>query len=259
MRTLALRLQTPVSRWIEENLFQRSAMITAVARWVGEELAQYGVPPADVIITGNGVEDGFLQAEIPPRREPYVLTVGRLQMGKGLSDLIEAARILVAARPETNLRFVVVGKGPLLDQLTRQAEQAGVMDRFEFVGHFGPEQRDELIELYSCASAFVLPSHHEGMPTVLLEAMACGLPSVSTAVGGALEVLTDGENGLLVPVEAPEALAAALLRILDDPAAAEEMGRRARATVEAQYGWRAVSERYLACFQQVFTGRMVTQ
>lgn len=251
LRVLALRLQTPVSQWIEKALFRRSRKITAVARWIADALRSYGVEPTGVMVTGNGVEACFLNLSPLARKEPCVLYVGRLEMGKGLSELVEAARIVVNRYPESKLRFVLVGKGPLLPKLLDQVNQAGVQNHFVFRGHIGSDQRNELVELYQKASLFVLPSHHEGMPTVLLEAMASGLPVVSTAVGGAREVVVDGENGLLVPPRAPEELAEALLALLENVTLRQRLGQNARATIEQHYTWGAISERYLTCFEQV--------
>jgi glycosyltransferase involved in cell wall biosynthesis len=89
------------------------------------------------------------------------------------------------------------------------------------------------------------------MPTALLEAMAIGLPVVSTAVGGALEAVVNGENGLLVPPREPEALAEALLTLLGDATLRYRLGGNARTTVEQHFSWDAVGERYLACYEQV--------
>ena len=93
------------------------------------------------------------------------------------------------------------------------------------------------------------------MPTALLEAIASGLPVVSTAVGGAREAVVNGENGLLVPPREPEALAEALLTLLGDSTLRHHLGRNARKTVEQHYSWDAVTERYLACYEQVVSGQ----
>jgi glycosyltransferase involved in cell wall biosynthesis len=93
------------------------------------------------------------------------------------------------------------------------------------------------------------------MPTALLEAMASGLPSVATSVGGACEVVVDGENGLLVPPRAPAALARALLLLLANAPLRQRLGRRATETVESTFSWDAVCERYLACYRRVLAER----
>jgi glycosyltransferase involved in cell wall biosynthesis len=251
LRTLALHLQTPVAQGIEAALLHRSHKIAAVASWVAEALRPYGVDPAAVTVTGNGVEARFLVAPTVQEKEPTVLYVGRLASGKGLPELVSAARTVVDRHRDPALRFSLVGKGPLLSRLYHLVSEAGLQGRFEFRGDIPAERRDELVRLYSRSSIFVLPSHHEGMSTVLLEAMTCGLPVVSTAVGGAPEVVVDGENGLLVPPRDPEALAEALLTLLGDDRLCQRLGRNAKATIERHHTWDAVGARYVACYEQV--------
>jgi glycosyltransferase involved in cell wall biosynthesis len=249
--SLATRMQSLVSQDIEAAIFRRSQKITAVARWVGRALRQYGVDPASITVTGNGVESCFLKSPCVQQRKPYVLYVGRLESSKGLLELVAAAKEVIQRVPELNLRFVLVGKGPLLPKLQKLVSRAGLQVRFDFRGHVDSQRRNDLVRLYNTASIFVLPSHHEGMPTTLLEAMASGLPVVSTSVGGALEAVTDGVNGLLVPPREPGALAEALIVLLEDPALCQRLGQKARASVEESYSWDVVGERYLTCYEQV--------
>ena len=255
LRTLALHVQTPVAQRIEAALLHRSHKIAAVASWVAEALRPYGVDPAEVTVTGNGVEARFLVAPTVRGKEPTVLYVGRLASGKGLPELVSAARTVVDRHQDPALRFVLVGKGPLLSRLRHLVSEAGLQGRFGFWGDIPAERRDELVRLYSRSSIFVLPSHHEGMSTVLLEAMACGLPVVSPAVGGAPEVVVDGENGLLVPPQNPKALAEALLTLLGDNRLCQRLGRNAQATIERHHTWDAVGARYVACYEQVLDDR----
>ncbi|HUT19411.1 MAG TPA: glycosyltransferase family 4 protein [Anaerolineae bacterium] len=255
LRTLALHVQTPVAQRIEAALLHRSHKIAAVASWVAEALRPYGVDPAEVTVTGNGVEARFLVAPTVQGKEPTVLYVGRLASGKGLPELVSAARIVIDRHQDPALRFVLVGRGPLLSRLCHLVSEAGLQGRFDFRGDIPVERRDELVRLYQRSSIFVLPSHHEGMSTALLEAMACGLPVVSTAVGGAPEVVVDGENGLLVPPRDPKALAEALLTLLADDRLCQRLGRNAEATIERHHTWDAVGARYVACFEQVLDDR----
>jgi glycosyltransferase involved in cell wall biosynthesis len=255
LRTLAVQVQTPVAQRIEAALLHRSHKIAAVASWVAEALRPYGVDPAEVTVTGNGVEARFLVAPTVRGKEPTVLYVGRLASGKGLPELVSAARTVVDRHRDPALRFVLVGKGPLLSRLRHLVSEAGLQEQFRFWGDIPAERRDELLRLYSRSSIFVLPSHHEGMSTVLLEAMACGLPVVSTAVGGAQEVVVDGENGLLVPPQNPKALAEALLTLLADDRLCQRLGRNAEATIERHHTWDAVGARYVACYEQVLDDR----
>ena len=101
------------------------------------------------------------------------------------------------------------------------AADLGLAGRVHFLG-----QRRDIPDLLAALDIFVLPSHSEGVSLALLEAMAAGLPVIATAVGGLPEVVTDGENGLLIPPKDPEALAAALARLLADPDSGQKAGRK---------------------------------
>jgi glycosyltransferase involved in cell wall biosynthesis len=247
LRSLALYFYTPVSVRLEHSLFSLSRRTTAVAGWVAEGLAPYGVQPHQVELTGNGVESCFLESPNGTQKERYILCVGRLDIGKGLEDLVQAARIMLQREPESKPCFVLAGKGPLEAELKSLIARLGLESHFELRGHVGTRQ--ELVELYRKADMFVLPSHHEGMPTVLLEALATGLPVVSTGVGGALEVIIDRENGLLVPPADPQALAEALLTMTHDEELRRRCSANARRTVEERFSWEAVARRYLQVYQ----------
>jgi glycosyltransferase involved in cell wall biosynthesis len=152
-----------------------------------------------------------------------VLCLGRLVERKGHRFLIEAI-----ARLE-GLELVVAGDGPERESLEQLAESLGVSDRVEFAGVVG---QDEALELYRRADVFCLPSLAEGLPTVLIEAMACGVPVVSTRIDGVPELVSDGEDGLLCDAGDPGALAAPLRRLVSDPSERERLGRAGRAKVE---------------------------
>jgi glycosyltransferase involved in cell wall biosynthesis len=248
--TLLVRLQNPFSQHIEATLFRRSRRITAVAQWVAKDLAPYGVEDDEVVITGNGVEACFFAERGSAERKPLVVYTGRLEPGKGLEELVESAATVVGALQNCDLRFVIVGKGSLEGKLRSMVARAGLAEHFEFKGFMGSEQRAQLVALYHQASVFVLPSHHEGMPTALLEAMATGLPVVSTAVGGAREVIVNRENGLLVEPREPEQLAEGIRQLMECPDLRHRIGENGRQTVMEQFSWDAVVDRYLSCFER---------
>jgi glycosyltransferase involved in cell wall biosynthesis len=154
--------------------------------------------------------------------QPVVLTVGRLTVMKGHRYLLDAVPGLARLVPD--VAVVVLGTGHLQAELAAQAEALGVADRVHLAGH-----RPDARMLLDAADVFVLPSRHEGMPLVLLEAMDAGLPVVATRVIGSEEVVVDGETGLLVRPRDPAALEAALARLLADDDLRERYGRAGRA------------------------------
>jgi len=154
-----------------------------------------------------------------------VLTVANLRAEKGYDVLLDATRILVDHGAAVCV--VSVGAGPLDMELRAAHRDLHLGDRFRFLG-----ARGDVSRLLVAADMFVLASHHEGMPVVLMEATSVGLPIVATAVGGIPQVITDGRNGLLVPPGRPDALAAAVEHLVDQPALRLRLGRAAKETSE---------------------------
>jgi glycosyltransferase involved in cell wall biosynthesis len=246
---LLARLQIPVSIRLENDLFHKSDKVTAVAHSVASELSAYGINPQEVVVLGNGVDTReFYPAEVEAAySQPYVLTAGRLGLRKGLEDLIQGAQRVIEDYPKVN--FIIAGEGPLRSQLQNQIDQLGLSGKVHLIGHVA--DRQQMARLYRGAAAYVHPAHYEGLPTVLLEAMACGRPVVATAVSGALDVVQDGWNGLLTPPHNPERLAQALSRVLRSHGLGNKLGANAFYTIVTRYSWQVVSQNYLAQYQSI--------
>ena len=176
-----------------------------------------------------------------PEDARLLLSVGRMATKKGFHVLMEALPGILA----TGAHVVLAGGGDLLPNLQRQA--AGFEGRLHLPG---PVLRDTLPDLYRAADLFVLPAVHDskgnvdGLPNVILEAMASGLPVVASGISGIPLAVEDGRTGLLVPERDPAALAAALRRLLADRELARGMGERGRRKAEAELTWDAVASRY---------------
>jgi glycosyltransferase involved in cell wall biosynthesis len=121
----------------------------------------------------------------------------------------------------------------------------------EAIDFCGRKRAAELSPYYRAAQVLVVPSAYEGLPMVILEAFAQGLPCVATRVSGHPEVIADGENGFLVPLDDPQAMAAAVIRILQEPGLATRMGESARATVRAHFDVRRQVREYLALYDEM--------
>lgn len=178
-----------------------------------------------------------LAALFPSRPEQIVLAVGRLSPEKGFATLIESAQQVAARR--RGIGVVLIGDGPLLDSLQRQIAAAGLGDRFVLAGF-----RNDVDRLMPHADLFVQSSFTEGMPNVVLEAMAASVPVVATSVGGTPEAVVDGQTGLLVPPGKPQALAEAMLKVLSDPEQLKQMGQAGRQRVMQMFTFQAQSEQY---------------
>jgi glycosyltransferase involved in cell wall biosynthesis len=232
--TLLMKLQAPISFGLEVENLKTAALVTAVSPPVQQALHRYPQCPPVVEVVWNGVDTRLFAPEpVRSGNDYYLFTAGRLGPGKGLEDLLDAFAMVAPYYP--HLSLVIAGDGPVRDSLKQRAAAAGLVSRCRFVGHIS--ERRQLAALYQHAALFVLPSHHEGLPTVLLEAMACGCPVLSTPVGGVPQVVQDGFNGWLTPANDPRRMAAALKMLLDDPARLDELGRQGRCTIEARFSW----------------------
>ena len=176
-----------------------------------------------------------------------ILTVGRAVPAKGQALLIEAVAELTARGVEA--RLVVVGDGPQLEELRALAARLGVADRVEFPGAVG---QGEIRAHYARADVFAMASFAEGLPVVLMEAMATGLPVVASRITGVPELVQPGENGLLVAPGRADELADALAELLGAPAARRaELGLAGRRKVEAEFAIDRTAERLLEIFEEL--------
>jgi glycosyltransferase involved in cell wall biosynthesis len=189
--------------------------------------ARYGAPTGRVLAMAPSLVPAAAVVEEPPPRDwsrPIeLLTVGRVDAEKNPPLVAQLLAELERLRPG-RYRLRWVGTGPLMDDVSRRASELGVGDRLELVGFvpFGPE----LLDLYRGAHAFVHISLTEGVPQVLVEALASGTPIVATDVGDVRTAVADGEAALLVPPSDLEALVEALLRLSDDVELRERLVRR---------------------------------
>lgn len=197
-------------------------------------------------IPGSGVDlDHF--RHVPLEAGAGITTflfAGRLLRDKGLFDFVEAARALRSLRTdESSFRFRLAGMLDSNPSAVTAADLAG-WTRGGMVEHVG--RLEDVRPALAACSVFVLPSHREGMPKAVLEAMATGRAVVTCDVPGCRETIVDGESGLLVPPAAPAALAVALERFLDDRGLASRMGAAARARAEREFDARAVNAQVIS-------------
>ena len=159
-----------------------------------------------------------------------LLFVGRLAPVKGLPILFRALETLVPDYPD--LHLTVIGDGPSRAALEHQVAGAGLAGHVTFAGY---KSQSEVADALIAADLFVLPSFAEGVPVVLMEAMAAARPVVATHVAGIPELVTDGASGLLVPAGDPRALAAAIAKVIGNPSRATAMGIVGRTTVQSAF------------------------
>ena len=238
----------------------------------------YGSVPARVVTTGEAIRTHLIgQLGLPPDRVISVPTgaiVSRFQPGDraaartklGLPAHAQIVgivatlrswkghRFLISALNDPRLaaaRLVIVGDGPQDPALREQAAASGAGDRILFAG-----QQEDVAPWMQAFDVFALPSTgNEGVPQALMQALATGLPAISTPVGAIPELIEDGATGLLVPPESIEALAASLARLLADPALAAKLGAAGRERISRHFTSEAMLDRMEAIFREAAAGR----
>jgi glycosyltransferase involved in cell wall biosynthesis len=249
-------------RFFEEGMLHRARKIIAVSHFTKRELTNYYKIPADKIrVIHNGVDTKKFKPAVDKRKikaalglspdDLAIVSVGRLYARKGLFTLIESMPAVVKRFPRA--KFIISGKGQSdeMAKLYAHAERIGVKGNIVFTG-YTPDK--ELPKLYQAADVFAFSTFYEHHPFAVLEALATGLPVVTTTVGGIPETIQSGKNGLLVEPFHSKRFSEAILQLLGDPAKAAEMGREARQTVEAQLDWRIVVKDAMKVYGDALNG-----
>lgn len=219
-----------------------SNRVIVVSRKTMEYVLKLGADISRISVMHNGVDTNFFHPANReesrdklglPKNRPLILTIRRLVYKNGLDTFIESASLLT--RECSDLLFVVIGKGPNRKLIEKRVRELGIENNVRLTG-FVPEK---LLPLYyNAADYFVIPSSSgEGLPLVLLEAMACGLPVIGTSVGGTPEIVEDMRNGVLVPPRNPKALAKTISKFLSNKELGPAIGEEARKTVEDKFTW----------------------
>jgi glycosyltransferase involved in cell wall biosynthesis len=229
---------------VNKNIAHR---IVAVSAMTHQKLLEEGIQAARIVVIPNGITtvqvEGVNRFEVRKEAgigvdDPFLLAVGRLVYSK-------AHKILIAAMPAVLKKFPdakvgICGDGILRPKLEEQIESLGLSDSVKLLG-----QSDHVEKFLASADVFVMPSLWEGLPIALLEAMSAGLPVIATKVEGVEEVITEGEQGLLVPKEDAVALAEAIMKLLADPPLRRKLGTASKARVMTSYTTDQMCEKYL--------------
>jgi glycosyltransferase involved in cell wall biosynthesis len=227
------RAQLACQRWA----YRTAHAVVANSGAARAQLEIEGVDRGALRLIPNGLDLDRFTPQPPPAAIRRVVTVANLRAEKGHDTILAAAPAILARHPDTTFTFA--GDGPRRAALEVLARALGVAERVRFLG----ECRD-VAPVLAAADLFVLPSRSEAFPNAVLEAMAAGLPVVAANVGGIPEVVRHGGNGVLVPPDDHEALAAAVLGLMDRREAAVALGAAARRDVARDYTIDRMVERF---------------
>ena len=246
----------PLLGAMARGALQGASHVTSCSADLRERLLRIGGGPEDkVLLVPNGTDldpdaaahaDGGLLARLPIQDdEPLVVGVGRMVDKKGFSYLLDAIPRVLEAHPKT--RFVLGGGGDLLPDLEAQAARLGLGDRLLFPGMLAHPEVLELVEradLFAMSSIRDAKGNVDGLPIVVLEAMAAGTPVVASDLAGMPLAVDPGRTGLLVPEKDSQALADALIELLGDPERRRQMGEASRRKVVEELNWDAVARHH---------------
>jgi D-inositol-3-phosphate glycosyltransferase len=227
---------------VGKSVLKRANRIITVSKETMKYVLKLGADKTKTSVIYNGVDTNYFHPVKKgesrkklglPKNRRIILSVRRLVYKNGLDTLIESVPLLTRDNPD--LLFVVAGKGPSRKLIEDRIKELGIDANIKLTG-FVP---DRLLPLYyDAADYFILPSASgEGLPLVLLEAMACGLPVIATTVGGTPEIIKHMKNGVLVPPRNPEAMAETMAKILSEERLGPTIGEEARRIVENRFTW----------------------
>lgn len=189
-----------------------------------------------------------------PTDAPVVGFVGRLVAEKGILELFEAAQHILVMIPHVHFLFVGIHEPDKTDGISpATAERYGIAAHCTFTG-----RRADMPELYALMDMLVLPSHREGFPRAPMEAAAMGLPCIVTDIRGCREVIVPGETGLFVPIQDAQALAEAILHLLQNPSLAKSMGAQGRTLANQRFDERLVFERVKQTYAELLQVKGLT-
>jgi len=257
------RITRSVSIFRQNLIWRRADAIIAVSRSIRDELeGLYGIPKERIHVAPNGVDPRTFcprqsrvtilrRLGLSPRSH-MILYLGGYRPVKGPNFLIEAARKISERLKDVKIVFMGNPKHPLEKHFVKST--LSLIKRLEVnraVCITKNIPHHQMPEYYSAADAVVVPSVYEGFPKVVLEAMACGIPVVASAVGGITEIINKGETGILVKPGDPNELADAIIRIVSYPDLREKLGLNARKMVKERFTWTHAAKRIIAIYQEI--------
>jgi glycosyltransferase involved in cell wall biosynthesis len=245
-------------RSLERNVLHRFDRVVCVSKEMSDELRRAGLSASSVTVIANGVDmEAYCDAapaadlQYPKSGRVAIGIVSRLIERKGHRELFRAAREILVRCPNTV--YVVIGDGPLQPDLEELAGEYGIASSVIFTG-----KRSDMANVYSVLDILALPSHAEGLPMAVIEAMAAGKPVVASNVGAIPELIRDGKTGILIEPGNHSSLQEGIVRLLNDPMLRRDLGQNAQELVRKQFSLAAMGRKYYAEYQRATDRNLAT-
>ncbi len=240
-------LMLPVYTQIESNLIKSCDKLTVVCESLKKEFLEHYNVASEVIY--NGVDVDIFNVNKGQPKENAILFTGKFSAGKGVIDLLDLAELFLKSHPET--RLYLVGNGPLRNKLKREIEKRG-LSNVKLISYL---PHSELISYYHRSMIYVLPAYYEGLPTTVLEAMACELPVIATNISGIPEQIEDGINGYLVPAGNVRYLYEKIAHLFACSEKRLIFGQNGRKKVLEEFTWEKVTQKIEALYVELLQRR----
>jgi glycosyltransferase involved in cell wall biosynthesis len=239
-----LKLDYKVLGPVFRAIWKNAAVLVACSQGLKERALRF-MPSASIEVIPNGVDMArFCPAENNSKSDVLrLLTVGRLSVTKRVETLIDAVEVL--NKSDIQLHFTIIGGGRMARELRTLVSNKGLSDIIEITGRVDAE---DMPQIYRQSDIFISASMQEGMSNAMLEAMASGLPIISTRCEGVEELIAD--NGIIVEKPQAKHIANAVESLAEDRHAYEQMAAAARKRAE-QFSWNRVAEQYLAIYDEI--------
>lgn len=236
----------------EKRIYQKASKILTISEYTACHIQkQYGIPTEKISVIPYPIDTEKFKPRVNSGQimtEDFVLMVGRVTDPRKNVKLLLESFVLIKQR-FPNLKLAIIGRKPEDNRFERFCAKLGIENSVVFLGHVSEK---ELIRYYTQARLFVLPSLQEGLGIVILEAMACGTPVVSTKCGGPEEIIIHGENGYLVENNNAGALANGVCKLLADDALRRKVGEKAREHIKNNYSIEKVARKFIEVYKEVY-------
>lgn len=233
---------------IESNFFRSFKNVFVVSNSLREELKKHYNVNSDVI--GNGVDvDKFNENNTV--KKDFILYTGKFDFGKGLIDLLEIAEMLKESHPD--VKVIMIGNGSIkkkIDKIIRKKKLFNV----KVLNHL---PHDELLEYYRCSKVYVLPSYYEGLPTTILEAMACKLPVVASNISGIPELVEEGVTGYMLSPGDKKGFYRRIVELHEDPEKRKFFGEKGRERVMEKFTWSGIAKNMVEKYEELLRNKML--